>query len=119
MQIGVDIGDGVVITYNASGAFQTDNSYIVSLGGSTIFNSGSPPVGGVVYVGSVTCVPPPPAPEDCLGAVTICSDVAFSNNTNNTGNIVDITAANSGCLDIVEYQGTWYVFSPSAGVTWA
>ncbi|MBK6755482.1 MAG: T9SS type A sorting domain-containing protein [Flavobacteriales bacterium] len=40
--------------------------------------------------------------------------MAFSNNTTNTGNIVDINAANSGCLDIVEFQGTWYVFSPSA-----
>lgn len=114
VQIGVNIGDGVIISYNASGAFQTDNSYIVTLGGGTIFNSGSPPVGGVVYVGSVTCIPPPPSPEDCLGAVTICSNVAFSNNTNNTGNIVDISAANSGCLDIVEFQGTWYIFSPSA-----
>ncbi|MBK8341345.1 MAG: T9SS type A sorting domain-containing protein [Flavobacteriales bacterium] len=114
VQIGVNIGDGVVITYNASGAFQTDNSYIVTLGGSTIFNSGSPPVGGVVYVGSVTCIPPPPGPEDCLGAVTICSNVAFSNNTTNTGSIVDIDATNSGCLDIIEFQGTWYVFSPSS-----
>lgn len=114
VQLGVNIGDAVIITYNASGAWQTDNSYIVSLGGGTIFNSGSPPVAGVVYAGTVTCIPPPPAPEDCLGAVTICSNVAFSNNTNNTGNIVDITAANSGCLDIVEYQGTWYVFSPSS-----
>lgn len=114
VQIGVNIGDAVVISYNASGAFQTDNAYTLALGGGTIFNSGTPPVAGVVYAGSVTCVPPPPAPEDCLGAVTICSNVSFSNNTTNTGNIVDINATNSGCLDIVEYQGTWYVFSPSS-----
>ncbi|MBK9077378.1 MAG: T9SS type A sorting domain-containing protein [Flavobacteriales bacterium] len=114
VQIGVNIGDAIVISYNASGAFQTDNAYTLALGGGTIFNSGTPPAAGVVYAGSVTCVPPPPAPEDCLGAVTICSNVAFSNNTTNTGNIVDINAANSGCLDIVEYQGTWYVFSPSS-----
>ena len=114
VQLGVNIGDGVVISYNASGAWQTDNSYLLTLGGGTVFNSGSPPLAGVVYVGSVTCITPPPAPEDCLGAVTICDNVAFSNNTNNTGNIVDISAANSGCLDIVEFQGTWYVFSPSA-----
>lgn len=115
VQFGVNLGNTVVLTYNASGAWQTDNSYILTLGGSTLFNSGSPPAAGTVYAGTVTCVPPPPPPEDCLGAVTICSNVSLSNNTNNTGNVADINPTNSGCLDIVEFQGTWYVFSPSAG----
>ena len=60
------------------------------------------------------CQPPPPAQEDCLGATTVCSNVAISNNTNNEGNIADIDASNSGCLDTQEYQGTWYIFSPSS-----
>lgn len=115
VQFGVNIGDVVVLSYNASGAWQTDNSYILTVGGSTLFNSGSPPAAGTSYAATVTCVPPPPPPEDCLGAVTICSNVALSNNTTNTGNIVDINLNNSGCLDIVEFQGTWYIFSPSAG----
>ena len=115
VQFGVNIGDVVVLSYNASGAWQTDNSYILTVGGSTLFNSGSPPAAGTTYAATVTCVPPPPPPEDCLGAVTICSNVALSNNTTNTGNTADININNSGCLDIVEFQGTWYVFSPSAG----
>lgn len=115
VQFGVNIGSTVVLTYNNSGAWQTDNSYILSLGGSTLFNSGSPPAAGITYAGTVTCVPPPPPQEDCLGAATICSNVSISNNTNNTGNVADINITNSGCLDIVEFQGTWYVFSPSAG----
>ncbi|MEO8588776.1 MAG: hypothetical protein ABI432_05355 [Flavobacteriales bacterium] len=113
--IGVNIGDIVVLNYNNSGAFQTDNSYTLQLGGSGLFNSGTPPVAGLVYTGVVSCVPPPPPQEDCLGAATICSNLALSNNTTNTGNVADINAINSGCLDIIENQGTWYIFSPSVG----
>ncbi len=113
-QFGLDIGDVVVVNYNASGTWQTDNSYILSLGGSTLFNSGSPPAAGTVYASTVNCQPPPPPQEDCLGALTICSNVSLANNTTNTGNVADINVGNSGCLDITEYQGTWYVFSPSA-----
>ncbi|MEZ4808593.1 MAG: T9SS type A sorting domain-containing protein [Flavobacteriales bacterium] len=113
--IGVSIGDIITLNYNNSGAFQGDNSYTLSLLGSTLFSSGTPPAAGVVYASTVTCVPPPPPQEDCLGAVTICSNVALSNNTTNTGNVADINASNSGCLDITEYQGTWYTFSPSVG----
>ncbi|MBK8500616.1 MAG: hypothetical protein IPL52_17785 [Flavobacteriales bacterium] len=115
VQFGVNIGSTVVLSYNNSGTWQTDNSYILTLGGSSLFNSGSPPAAGVTYAATVTCVPPPPPQEDCLGAMTICSNVSISNNTNNTGNVADINISNSGCLDIVEFQGTWYIFSPSAG----
>lgn len=114
VQFGVNIGGTVVLTYNASGAWQTDNSYILTLGGSTLFNSGTPPAAGTTYAGTVTCVPPPPPQEDCLGAMTICSNVSIGNNTTNTGNVADINPINSGCLDVTEFQGTWYVFSPSA-----
>jgi len=65
----------------------------------------------------ITCGPTPPAaPEDCLGAVTICDDTSFSGNTNNTGNVVDLNNSNRGCLD-PERQGTWYVFAPSQAGT--
>ena len=114
VQFGVNIGQVVTLSYNASGTWQTDNSYILTMGGSTLFNSGSPPAAGITYGATVTCVTPPPPPEDCLGAVTICSNVSLSNNTNNTGNVADINITNSGCMDVVEFQGTWYVFSPSA-----
>ncbi|MFZ1688539.1 MAG: T9SS type A sorting domain-containing protein [Flavobacteriales bacterium] len=114
VQIGIFIGDVIVLNYNASGLFQTDNSYTLSLGGSAVFTSGSPPVAGISYTGTLDCQPPPAAQEDCLGAMTICSNVSFSNNTTNTGNIADMNASNCGCLDPIENQGTWYIFSPSA-----
>ncbi|MCB0793740.1 MAG: hypothetical protein KDB88_03300 [Flavobacteriales bacterium] len=115
VQIGVFIGDLLVLNYDASGTWQTDNSYVLTLGGAGVFNSGTPPAAGISYTTTVDCQPPPAPQEDCIGAVTICNSVAFNNNTTNTGNIADINGLNSGCLDIVEYQGTWYVFSPSAG----
>lgn len=63
----------------------------------------------------ITCAEPGPAPpEDCLGAVTICSDDVLSSNAANTGMVIDLTNANRGCLD-PERQGTWYVFTPSEG----
>ena len=111
--IGVNIGQTVVLTYNNSGTFQGENSYTLTLGGSALFNSGSPPTGGTVYGAVVTCNPPPSPPEDCLGAITICNDQSFNNNTTNTGNNVDLTATNYGCLMSAERQGTWYIFSPA------
>lgn len=111
----VNIGDVIVLNYNASGTWQTDNSYTLTLGGGILFNSGSPPAAGTVYAATVTCDPPPAVQEDCIGAMTICSNVSLNNNTNNTGAVVDISPSNSGCLDTQEYQGTWYVFSPSSG----
>lgn len=113
--IPVNIGDVVVLSYNASGAWQTDNSYTLMLGGGMLYSSGSPPPAGTVYAATVTCNPPPASQEDCIGAMTICSNLSLNNNTNHTGGVVDIHPGNSGCLDTQEYQGTWYVFSPSAG----
>lgn len=113
--IPVNIGDLIVLNYNASGTWQTDNSYTLMLGGGILFSSGSPPVAGNVYAGTVTCNPPPASQEDCIGAMTICTNLAINNNTNHTGAVVDIHAGNSGCLDTQEFQGTWYVFSPSTG----
>ena len=49
-----------------------------------------------------------------MGALTICSNQAITNNPANTGNVVDLTTANMGCLSNAERQGTWYVFSPSS-----
>lgn len=113
--IGVNVGDIVRLSYNNSGTFQIQNSYTLRLQGPVIFNSGSPPANGLSYTATVDCEAPPQVPEDCLGAFTICSDVTIANNTNNTGNYVDINASNRGCLDPLERQGTWYTFSPSVG----
>lgn len=115
--IGVNLGDVVQLSYNASGAFQGENSYSLVLGGGGLFISGTPPAAGIVYTGIVDCQPPPATQEDCLGAITVCDDLAITNNTNHTGSVIDINAGNSGCLDTQEYQGTWYVFSPTSAGT--
>ena len=115
VQFGVNIGQVVTLYYDASGAWQTDNSYTLSLGGSAVFNSGSPPAAGTTYAATVTCNPPPAPPEDCIGSITICSNQSINNNTNNTGNIADLSLTSAGCLLNTERQGTWYNFTPSAG----
>jgi hypothetical protein len=46
--------------------------------------------------------------------VTICSGQSFNNNTNNTGNVADLTLATAGCLLNTERQGTWYNFTIAA-----
>lgn len=114
-QIGVNIGDVLVVSYNNSGAFQNENTYSLTFGGGLVYSAGPSPAAGIVFTQTVTCETPPMGQEDCLGAMTICSNVSLNNNTNHTGAFVDIHAGNSGCLDTQEYQGTWYIFSPSAG----
>jgi hypothetical protein len=112
--IGLNVGDIIVLNYNNnSGPNQEDNSYTLTMGGGLIFSSGNFPPDGISYAGNVTCDPPPSPPEDCLGAITICSDQSFNNTTTNTGNNVDLNASNYGCLMSAERQGTWYVFSPA------
>jgi hypothetical protein len=115
---GVNIGDVVTLIYNNSGSWQGENSYTLTMGGGgMLYNSGSPPPAGLVYAGVVDCVPPPAPPEDCIGAITICSGQSFNNNTNNTGQVADLTLVTAGCLLNTERQGTWYTFSPSTSGT--
>jgi len=112
---GVNIGNTVVLTYDASGPWQGEVSFSLGmLNGGVFYNSGSAPPGGVVFAQSVDCLAPAAAPQDCAGGVTICSGQAFNNNSSNTGNVVDLNTANQGCLSGGEQQGTWYYFSPSA-----
>ncbi|MBP9178271.1 MAG: T9SS type A sorting domain-containing protein [Flavobacteriales bacterium] len=116
--IGVNVNDFIELTYDASGPFQTDNSYSLGLnGGGVYFNSGSPPTAGASFGQLVDCVPPPAAPQDCVGGFTICNGQSFNNNSGNSGNIVDLNTSNQGCLSSGERQGTWYYFSPSAAGT--
>ncbi len=107
-------GNTIVLSYNNSGAFQGENSYTLTLGAGAVFSSGSPPVAGVVYAGTLTCVPPPAPPEDCLGSITICNGQTFNNNTNNTGLVADLNLTTAGCLANTERQGTWYNFTISS-----
>lgn len=117
--IGVNIGNVVVVQYNASGANQAQNSYNLGLltGGGMLFTSGSPPAAGVAFTQTVTCTPPPAPANDCAGGSTICNGQSFNNNSSGTGNVVDLNGTNQGCLASGERQGTWYRFSPSSGGT--
>lgn len=116
--IGVNIGDVIAVNYNNSGGFQGENSYSIGIqGGGNYFSSGSPPAAGIQFIQTVTCEPPATPQQDCLGSMTICNGQSFNNNSNNTGNIVDLHAGNRGCLTLNERQGTWYVFSPSEAGT--
>ncbi len=114
--IGLNVGDILVVNYNASGPNQAQNNFRLSFltGNTLIFASTSPPAAGVNFTQTVTCITPAPPATDCLGSTTICSAQAFNNNSSNTGNVADLTVANQGCLASGERQGTWYAFSPSA-----
>lgn len=114
--LGLNPGDLIVVTYNNSGPGQAENSFRLNFlpSGASIFNSGTAPANGVIFTQTITCSPPPTPPQDCSGGITVCSGQAFNNNSNNTGNVVDLNASNQGCLSSGERQGTWYYFSPSA-----
>ena len=114
--IGLNVGNVIVLNYNATGPNQFQNSYRLSFltGNAVVFTSGSPPTAGISFSQTVTCVTPAPPATDCIGGATICSGQSFNNNSANTGSVVDLTAANQGCLASGERQGTWYIFSPSA-----
>lgn len=116
--IGVNIGQTIVLAYNNTGPYQYENSYSLGLsGGGQYFQSGASPAPGISFTQTINCQAPPAAPQDCAGGATICSGQAFNNNSANTGNVVDLSAANAGCLLSGERQGTWYYFSPSASGT--
>jgi len=112
--IPVNVGNTIVLNYNASGTFQNENSFnLAVLGQGGLYSSGPPPLPGIQFPHVVDCIPPPNPPEDCAGSTTICSNQAFSANTSSTGFVVDLNLANQGCLGAAERQGTWYAFSPT------
>jgi len=116
--LGMNIGDFIELFYDNTGAYQGENSFTLGLmSGGTYFNSGSPPLAGNSFSQIVDCAAPPTAPQDCNGGFTICGAQSFTNNSGNSGNVVDLNTANQGCLSLGERQGTWYYFSPSASGT--
>jgi hypothetical protein len=112
--IGVNAGNIIALQYNNSGTFQDQNRYTLTYVGTPVFSSGTPPLNGLSFATVVTCQPPPPLPEDCVGGATLCSSQAFSSNANTTGAVADLTTLNRGCLNALERQGTWYNFAISA-----
>ena len=117
--IGLNVGQVLNVQYTAVGGFQNEISYRLSFAstGQTVFFSGSPPQTGTAFTQTIDCNPPPSSPNDCVGGVTICNSLGINNNAASTGDVVDLTTANQGCLTSGERQGTWYYFSPSTGGT--
>lgn len=65
-------------------------------------------------VGSGVCDDGDPAnytPQDCAGAIVICTDETFGGNADAYGIEQDLNVFNRGCLTL-EHQSGWYVFSP-------
>lgn len=118
--LGVNPGDLVVLTYDASGPAQAQNSYSLSNyldPCPPLFKSGSPPAAGIQFAQVVTCTPPGAAIEDCSGGMTICSSAVLANSATSTGCTRDLNVSNRGCLAGNERRGTWYFFSPSQSGT--
>lgn len=61
---------------------------------------------------SGTCAPN----EECIQAITVCSNSSFSGGTSGIGCSQELNSGNQGCLS-VEYNSNWYVFSPSTSGT--
>lgn len=59
-------------------------------------------------------VPPPPSPQNCTGAIQVCSDQAFAGNSNGSGSVNDLNSSNDGCL-FGENQSSWYFFQIEDG----
>jgi hypothetical protein len=110
-------GQLVTVAYTPAGGFQNQVSFqVLAQNGFLLFGSASPPLTGVNYgftVNGATCNVPPSPPSDCLGAFEVCNNQTFSQNPTNTGNAVDLTATNDGCL-AGEQQGVWFRFTTNA-----
>lgn len=68
-----------------------------------------------VVIGDPECAPEEPAnysAQDCMGAITLCSDQTFGGNADAYGDTQELNVFNSGCL-WQENQSGWYIFSPT------
>jgi hypothetical protein len=116
--IGVNLGDLLEIEYVGGGPNQGQNTWSISkLGQIPYFTSTTPPATGTIWSQTVNCGPPPAQPQDCIGGITVCNNQAITNNSNNTGDVMDLNSSNQGCLASGERQGTWYFFSPETAGT--
>lgn len=69
------------------------------------------------YTLAITCTAPPvPTTADCAGGTTVCTDAAFVGNSSGSGNVVDLTSSNDGCLS-GETQSSWYYFAATTAGT--
>jgi hypothetical protein len=114
---GTSTGSPIIGTYTGTSlAGQTITATTSNPGGCLTFwftSDGSVNLAG--WAASISCAPcgtaPPPSPQDCAGATTICSDDTFNGNSSGPG-VQELTSANSGCLAF-ENQSSWFFFSPT------
>lgn len=113
-----NVGDLVTLTYTAVGGFQNQVSWTLSAStGANIWPGpiSNPPSSGPQHSMTVNaaCNVPPAPISDCIGHQVVCNNQNISYNPSNTGNVVDLNAANDGCL-AGEQQGAWFVFTTNA-----
>ncbi|MDB4533279.1 T9SS type A sorting domain-containing protein [Vicingaceae bacterium] len=66
--------------------------------------------------GGVCPACPTATTQDCLGGTSICSDATFNDNSNGSGDDVDLDGSNSGCLG-TENETSWYFFEAQTAGT--
>lgn len=70
------------------------------------YNTGT----GTFYICAWDNVTPSTLNTDCTYATQLCNTSTFDDNSDGSGTIVDLTAANEGCLSTGEHQSAWYIF---------
>ncbi|MBK7943790.1 MAG: T9SS type A sorting domain-containing protein [Flavobacteriales bacterium] len=113
-----NVGDLVTLSYTAVGGFQNQVSWTLSAStGANIWPGpiSNPPSSGPQHSMTVNaaCNVPPAPISDCIGHQVVCNNQNISYNPSNTGNVVDLTSTNDGCL-AGEQQGAWFVFTTNA-----
>ncbi len=62
------------------------------------------------------CAPCPSSPQDCEGAIIVCSNNSFSGNSDGLGDFDELDVTNEGCLN-GENQSSWYYVNVGTGGT--
>ncbi|MCO5260031.1 MAG: hypothetical protein M9916_07800 [Crocinitomicaceae bacterium] len=55
----------------------------------------------------VSCLAPPATPQDCEGAILVCSNNSFAGNSNGGGLYSELNSGNQGCMS-TEHESSWY-----------
>jgi len=114
---GTSTGSPLIGTYSGGSlAGQTITATTSSPGGCLTFWFTSDGIFNYAgWAAGISCVPcgtaPPPSPQDCAGATTICDDNTFNGNSSGPG-IQELNSTNQGCLAF-ENQSSWFFFSPT------
>lgn len=108
-------GSTITITYNNSGSWDYENEYTITndIGG-IVFQDGQGnvnPTGGS-FVADCFATPPPPNEQDCLGAIPICGDSYYTEESySGTGNVPNEINGGNSCLSSGELNDVWYIFT--------